>query len=597
MSSIKDNNDLNVPGPSAPQAKKIKLSSAFCMENFLLSDINKENVDQILEELSGPTNEDDQEAEGDEDDEKFEIGENNNSPLKEVDISEVRPRLPLSTLPSTKHSVNQKNDPPSTRPFFPFTGNGGIFHQDQTPDKYFDLLFTDQFLDNIVTETNRHATHLMMTSKLKNWKDLTRDELKIFLGIYFHMGIIKISGRITAYWDKSYLYNMTFFQRLSQDRFLGILQCLHFAKNPAPNEEASKNPLYKLAPVLVHFHKTMTDLDEPGREILVPWRGRLFFRSYIPNKVHKYVIKLYMLAENDGLIHRFLVYAGVRDPKFSSQGHIYKVVHKLLDGLKNTGRSLFVDNFYTSVVLADQHQHEETLLTGTLMANRKDNPTYIITKKLSHGEVVQHWTNTGIKFAKWKDKRNVLTISTEFAGDLVNPTSQRGIQKQTPEALYQYNSFICGIDHCDQMISYYIGARKSLKWYKKLGFHIMEVLLLNAYLLYKRYSVQSTTLNLLQFRENIIKYLVPPLPSDNPMSSPSSSRRDIIHLSSTHFPTSTKNSEGSRGGRKSQKRCRQCSKSKVQKMTTLYCPSCPNEPGLCLECFLPFHKENGFLVV
>ncbi|KAG8240289.1 hypothetical protein J437_LFUL012766 [Ladona fulva] len=43
-------------------------------------------------------------------------------------------------------------------------------------------------------------------------------------------------------------------------------------------------------------------------------------------------------------------------------------------------------------------------------------------------------------------------------------------------------------------------------WYKKIGIHIFQVLLLNSYFLYNKYSRQK--INLFDFRHEVIKYLL-----------------------------------------------------------------------------------------
>ena len=74
-------------------------------------------------------------------------------------------------------------------------------------------------------------------------------------------------------------------------------------------------------------------------------RGRISFRQYIPQKRHKDGIKLYMLSEPNGLMHRFLIYAASQDPEVSGQGHAAKVVHKLVNDFKGSSHSLYMDNY------------------------------------------------------------------------------------------------------------------------------------------------------------------------------------------------------------------------------------------------------------
>lgn len=44
-----------------------------------------------------------------------------------------------------------------------------------------------------------------------------------------------------------------------------------------------------------------------------------------------------------------------------------------------------------------------------------------------------------------------------------------------PSPVLDYNKYMGGVDKGDQVIHYYSVARKSIKWYKKLFFHILDV--------------------------------------------------------------------------------------------------------------------------
>jgi len=78
---------------------------------------------------------------------------------------------------------------------------------------------------------------------------------------------------------------------------------------------------------------------------------------------------------------------------------------------------------------------------------------------------------------KWKDKRKMTYISSEFQNDMVPPSNRKGRETLKPLSIKHYNKFMSGIDRQDQMLSYYPFTR----WYKKLGIHIIQMLLLNSY--------------------------------------------------------------------------------------------------------------------
>ena len=65
---------------------------------------------------------------------------------------------------------------------------------------------------------------------------------------------------------------------------------------------------------------------------------------------------------------------------------------------------------------------------------------------------------------KWKDKRDVLTISPAHIPEMVNVTNRRGREKLKPNLVKDYNAFMSGIDRSDQILSYHSSLRKTLRW-------------------------------------------------------------------------------------------------------------------------------------
>jgi len=42
------------------------------------------------------------------------------------------------------------------------------------------------------------------------------------------------------------------------------------------------------------------------------------------------------------------------------------------------------------------------------------------------------------------------------------------------------------IDKCDQMLSYYSSSKKTIKWYKKVMFHLLDITMWNSFYLFKK---------------------------------------------------------------------------------------------------------------
>jgi hypothetical protein len=309
---------------------------------------------------------------------------------------------------------------------------------------------------------------------------------------------------------------------------------------------------------------------------MVLFRGRLVFRQCIKNKRHKYGIKLYMLTEPGGLVHKIIIYSGQGHDTSTDYNHTEYVVIKLLEGHDSCGRSLYMDNYYNSVKLAHILLDRGTYITGTLRANRKGNPKEITTKKLKVGECIGKFTNEGICVMKWRDRREVLAISSEHSNELIEVSNRRGDQKLKPVAITKYNKYMSGVDRQDQM-SYYPCERKTVRWYKKIGIHYFQLLLLNSYFLYTE-NVRKCTLY--DYRLSVISSLVknqeninipPQIPQQN-----------------SHFPTKvTKNNSN----KYLRKRCKVCHSKGIRKTTLFYCSECEGQPGLCLEnCYQNYHS-------
>ncbi|XP_022823950.1 piggyBac transposable element-derived protein 4-like [Spodoptera litura] len=452
-----------------------------------------------------------------------------------------------------------------------------------TPFQYFQIFFNLSFLRNLACMTNEHAekiitgTIMKPESRLRRWKATTAEEILTFLGILFFMGTVTLS-KINDYWKKSHLVSFNLRKYMSRNRFLIILRMLYF------NYESTSTHIYdKVDPLIEYFNNTMKGSVYPERELtidesMVLFRGRLAIRQYIKNKRHKYGIKLYILADPKGLVHRIHMYRGSADSEVSGTGHAKKVVLKLTEDFINAGHSLYMDNYYNSVDLAETLLRQNTYCTGTLQVKSKGNPVTVTSKRLTRGSVVYRKNRNGVCVMKWKDKRDVLTLSTEHTPDILNTTNWRGHGMLKPEIIIKYNKFMKGVDRYDQMLSYYPSEHKTIRWYKKIGIHIMQMMFLNSYFMFNGGTGKNISLE--SYRNEVLRGLLPP-----PIS-----RIDPPALP-THMPKElNRNSNGVLKRRK----CVRCwSVHKKRKDSGMFCPDC--DVGLCIACYGAYHIENKLL--
>ena len=188
---------------------------------------------------------------------------------------------------------------------------------------------------------------------------------------------------------------------------------LHFNDNETSDKHRR---LYKIEPILEMLRNNFKSVYSPGEKLvvdesLVPFRGRLHFRQYIPGKSHKYGIKLYKICTVNGYTWDLQDYTG----KLSNEpehNHSESMVFKLTKPLLKKGAIIYADNFYTSVPLAEKLLQEKTYYCGTVRKNRKLLPQDVMTAKLKKGNVIGKMNSKGVKVCYWKDKRDVYTLST-----------------------------------------------------------------------------------------------------------------------------------------------------------------------------------------
>lgn len=452
-----------------------------------------------------------------------------------------------------------------------------------SPIVYFVHFIDDDVISVLVEETNRYAAQKNATGagtpRLNKWTNTDPAEMRKFLGIVIWMGLMHLP-KLRDYWCTKRIYENGIRKVMSRNRFELLLMMFHLSNN-----EELINPedrLHKISKFLNMLEKNFKESYYPEEEVCidesnVPFRGRIYFRQYLPNKRYKYGIKVFKLCVNGGYTWSFKVYTGKERVQEISVSE--KIVKELMNGLLDTGRTLYTDNWYTSVSLSENLIQWQTHLVGTLRSNRKNNPPDVVKAKLRRGEVVAQQNQNKTVVCKWKDKRDVLMLSTKHDDSMVT-VHRRGQEVHKPTMVVEYNKGKAFVDHSDQMAAYAPYVRRTVKWYKRLVFHfITSTAMVNALHLYNK--VNNKRMGITEFKEAIVEALV--YQDDNPrVSRPSSSKP-------RHF---LKEYEGQK--RVTRKRCNPCYKTMSQrrdpayarknaKKINTYCDSC--ELPMCLECF------------
>lgn len=504
-------------------------------------------------------------------------------------------QLPVSTPPTSSITppVMVWTEKPANPVSFPFLETPGLkfeLPQNPSPEFFAQLFFTDQLFNEIVHRTNQYAEKsinsnrpLRKKTRQGCWRPVTIQEMKKFVAILLHMGLIRLPT-INHYWSTSERYKNNFCRNImGRDRFLQILRYCHFC--------GSSEIVHRLDKIVLlqnHLNDTMKLIYTPDKslsidESMVLWRGRLVFRQYIKNKRHKYGVKFYELCTSSGIVLRTSIYCGIPYDDIDSLGQSAAIVLHLMKDFLDKGYALYTDNFYNSVRLTKELTKRKTYNCGTLQGRRKETPKQVVSKQLKKGEFF--WQRSGnIVVGKWKDKKDVMVISNMHNPKLVETTNRRGQMKIKPNIVKDYNLGMSGIDFSDQMLSYNSSLRKTKRWYKKMGVHFFELYLHNAFQLFsetKRY--EKNKMKFIQYREKIIFWLLGRTEDD-----------DGTHTTTTvpnfHYLESIPSTEKKKNPSKpcQWKKCRD----EKRRETRYVCNYCPNKPALCIQpCFKEYHMN------
>ena len=468
--------------------------------------------------------------------------------------------------------------------------------------EFFDAFIDGGIIEMIANETNHYATceltknnlDVKRKSRLHLWQPTNKNEIRQFLGIVLYMGLVQYP-KISDYWSTNPFYRNSFIPTImSRNRFQTLLKFIHFSS------KESEDRLRKIRPLIDRLNENFMKVYEPGRvltidESLIPFKGRLQFKQYMKNKSHRYGVKLFKLNSGLGYTHKLEVYAG------KSEDRVYNtpetIVMRLAEEILNSGRTLCVDNWYSSVKLANNLMNHETHLVGTIRKNRRGVPRDLLFHtKLRRNEFLAARNRRGVTILNWKDKRNVYMISTKHSLQMSEEKTRKGI-KVRPKMITYYNKSKKSTDLSDQMASYGSPLRKSIKWYRKLAFELLlNTALVNSYIIYK--EVKNVDISITKFRELIVCYLIKPVDDQNE----NGSSEDSPPSTNIHKLEAVKQ-ESKRLNYKLRRQCKSCyrklsekygrkmAQNKSKKVVT-FCTGCEGNPFYCIQCFNNDHQTK-----
>ena len=105
----------------------------------------------------------------------------------------------------------------------------------------------------------------------------------------------------------------------------------------------------------------------------------------------------------------------------------------------------------------------------------------------------------------WHDKKDVKMLSSyhTFQMQDMDRLDDSGLPRQKPSVIFDYNRGKVGVDISDQLASGHKGARKFVRWYKKLFLYLIDKAIVNSFFVHKVLGGKHK--NLLKFKMHLIR--------------------------------------------------------------------------------------------
>lgn len=447
----------------------------------------------------------------------------------------------------------------------------------QKPIEYFNHIVSQQFLEILLKNMNHQAVQLYLSKNsaflgLKEFKPFTVDELKVFLGLVLHMGIIQMT-EINEYWNTNEFFGLQFFAKhMTRKKFRMMWKCLDF--DPKVREGCD------IKEIINEFNNILEEAFLPDKVLCIDKtkiggrRKKNAFASGV-----KETDNIYLLTDEFGYVLKLV-------PSKNKNESINEITETLLSSRLGVGHAVYINN--PSIQFANHLVQYNTHVTGVVKTKPKEIPiTGFADSNLVTSETVTLYSKRGICVTKWQNRLPSFILSTEHNEDFQSNVPKKE-NKRKPSIVALYEKNMSGIKKHEHLVSYFSSmyTQKKLTRNKRLILHILNVMFCNSYILYKRYSERP--LNIHDFRLAIIEALV---------SVNKNAKVIPENIPKNNWHTPYKLPRDPKTNRFKRKRCVNCWKKLLKRVDTIsYCPKCPNNPGLCQgQCFEEYHSSESNL--
>lgn len=391
----------------------------------------------------------------------------------------------------------------------------------KNPIDFLNLFLSESVFIMMVHHTNAFAKHQLQQTKItrysrfNKWHDITIEEMKKFVGILISMGLTRRT-QISDYWSTKPSQFIPFYSNvMSIKRFQNILSVFHLTSNlNTTKNESGRDLLKNVYELLTVLNASFKDYFVPGQAIsvsegLIGAKKYSTLVKYVPKKnLAQHNIKKIILCDSSSgyVFHSALI--KYRDRRVA--GLLAKrVIMEVLNEAQLTGKGhhIFADNSYTTFGLSRELLTVNTYLTGILSKKSSEFKSSIIQTPSKDNNTLyfRKGAHLLVKYKEATDKKtvNILTTGCHAEDKLLKNTT--GKQKAKPLPLYLYNKHKVSID--SKRKRFLTTARMTRAFWKRIVYSLIDIAVLNAFVLYKANTTTERRVDRLQFILEIVEKL------------------------------------------------------------------------------------------
>ncbi|KAH9118611.1 hypothetical protein LEN26_012002, partial [Aphanomyces euteiches] len=462
---------------------------------------------------------------------------------------------------SVEHSVNEPED------IFHGTPRPKLPNLDAvTPIGLFFQLFPLQIIEHIVFHSNLYKSQSHGTCN-----DITVDEFLKFLGLVIAHSSCTWSS-IRRNWSTTTTAPFplgTYGAYMSRNRFAEISQYMHFADNTKQPPRGDK--FYKIRPIIDQINETFQSSYVHGAHLAFDegiWSTKSKYcpaKQFNPNKPHKWGLKVFMLCcATSGYCSKFEVYQG-KDSSDGLQAGPMSLIRNVRH-LAGSKRVIVCDRYYTSLSVVIQLLSMGLYCVGTVRTSSMAFPKVLLLKKGSvdrgHSAAMVTEVLGGKKIlaSVWMDRKPVYLLSSAYMNGTTSVSRRVGSNNDvfpTIRAIEMYNRYMGGVDRHDFLrmaINNIQSAMSFRKWYKMCFAAILDMVVTNAFILYKMLKKDKTS-NVYSHGDFLEALASELLRTDISRPTSTRSRRESLHTQVNHEISMFQSGEGHSGQAKNQRHC------------------------------------------